>query len=117
MILHCMKKITWETRKNKEYWGKRNVDAEGFIHCSTIEYFWRVAPNFTDVEEELVLICIDENKLEAEVRYEDGDNCGREYPHVYGMINNDAVMIVLPFLRDKDGIWQKNTEFSDVQDK
>ena len=117
MILHCMKKSTWETRKNKEYWGKRNIDAEGFIHCSTIEYFWRVAPNFADAEEELVLICIDENKLEAEVRYEDGDNCGREYPHVYGMINNDAVMTVLPFTKDKDGIWQKNPEFNDVQDE
>ena len=105
MILHCMKKSTWETRKNKEYWGKRNIDAEGFIHCSTIEYFWRVAPNFADAEEELVLICIDENKLEAGVRYEDGDNCGREYPHAYGMINNDAVMTVLPFIKDKDGVW------------
>lgn len=117
MILHCMKKTTWETRKNKEYWGKRNVDAEGFIHCSTVEYFWRVAPNFTDVEDELVLICLDENKLEAEVRYEDGDNCGREYPHVYGMINNDAVIAVLPFIKDKDGIWQKNPEFGEIQDR
>ena len=117
MILHCMKKSTWETRKNKEYWGKRNIDAEGFIHCSTIEYFWRVAPNFADVEEELVLICIDENKLEAELRYEDGDNCGREYPHVYGMINNKAVMTVFLFIKDKDGVWQKNPEFSDIQDK
>ena len=59
----------------------------------------------------------DENKLEAELRYEDGDNCGREYPHVYGMINNDAVMTVLPFIKDKDGVWQKNPEFSDIQDK
>lgn len=39
MILHCMKKTTWEERKNKEYWGQRNIDAEGFFHCSTVEYF------------------------------------------------------------------------------
>lgn len=25
MILHCMKKTTWEERKNKEYWGQRNI--------------------------------------------------------------------------------------------
>ena len=43
MILHCMKKSIWEERKNKEYWGQRNIDAEGFLHCSTIEYFWRIA--------------------------------------------------------------------------
>ena len=40
----------------------------------------------------------------VELRYEDGDNCGREYPHVYGLINNNAVITVLPYLRDKDGI-------------
>ena len=69
MILHCMKKATWEERKNKEYWGQRNIDVEGFLHCSTVEYFWRVAPNFDNVTDELVLVCIDEEKLEAEVRY------------------------------------------------
>ena len=43
MILHCMKKSTWEERKNKEYWGKRNIEAEGFLHCSTIEVKMAVA--------------------------------------------------------------------------
>lgn len=117
MILHCMKKATWEERKNKESWGKRNIEAEGFIHCSTVEYFWRVAPIFSDIEEDLVLICIDEDKLKSEVRYEDGDNCGREYPHVYGLINNDAVIKVLPFLRKEDGTYKKNPEFAGIEEK
>lgn len=116
MILHCMKKVTWEERKDKTSWGKRNVDADGFIHCSTVEYFWRVAPNFVETDDELVIICIDEAKLTANVLYEDGDNCGRTYPHVYGLINNDAVVAVLPFLRDEYGNYRKNQEFSDIQD-
>ncbi len=73
MILHCMKKTIWEEREHKSAWGNRNIRDDGFIHCSTPEYFWRVAPNFKDVKEEMVLICIDENKLKAEVRYEDGE--------------------------------------------
>ncbi len=117
MFLHCMKKSTWEERKNKEYWGQRNIDAEGFLHCSTVEYFWRVAPNFDDVKDELVLVCIDEEKLESEVRYEDGDNCGRAYPHVYGLINNSAIINVLPFLRDENGRYVKNPEFANIEDK
>ena len=117
MILHCMKKSTWEERKNKEQWGERNIEAEGFIHCSTIEYFWRVAPNFKNVQEELVLICIDENALKSEVRYKDGDNCGRFYPHVYGLINNNAVVDVLPFLKDESGNYIKNAEFVDIADR
>lgn len=117
VILHCMRKATWEERKHRECWGRRNIAADGFIHCSTVEYFWRVAPNFRDVREDMVLVCIDENRLKAEVRYEDMDNCGREYPHVYGLINNDAVVGVLPFLRDEDGAYVKNPELCSIQDR
>lgn len=117
MILHCMKKSTWEERSRKECWGRRNLEADGFIHCSTVEYFWRVAPAFQEVQEELVLVCIDENKLRAEVRYEDADHCGRKYPHVYGLIHRDAVIDVLPFLRNADGTYRKNPEFADIQEK
>ena len=112
-----MKKETWQERKNKQFWGKRNIEAEGFIHCSTVEYFWRVAPNFKEINEELLLLCIDESKLKSEVRYEDGDNCGRFYPHVYGLINNDAVIAVLPFLRNENGDYVKNPELIDIADK
>ena len=117
MILHCMKKSTWESRKNKAFWGKRNIEADGFIHCSPPEYFHRVAPNFKDVKDELVLLCIDEGRLVSEVRYEDGDDCGRLYPHVYGLINKDAVTEVLPFLRDEKGDWLKNPELADTENK
>ena len=117
MILHCMKKSTWEDRKEKESWGHRNLDADGFIHCSTAELFWRVAPNFRDIQDELVLICIDESKLTSEVRFEDGDNCGRYYPHVYGLINNSAVIQILPFLKDEFGNYIKNDELSQFEDQ
>ncbi|MBR3609862.1 MAG: DUF952 domain-containing protein [Oscillospiraceae bacterium] len=112
MILHCMKKSTWEERKNKEFWGKRNIESEGFIHCSKPEFFWRIAPVFEDSAEELVILCIDETMLISKVKYEDGDNCKRAYPHVYGLINNSAVTAVLPFIRSKDGKWLKNMELA-----
>lgn len=89
----------------------------GFIHCSAIEYFWRVAPNFKDVKEPLVLICIDENKLTSEIKYEDSDNCGRCYPHIYGENNIDSVVQVLPFLRDVNGNYIKNSEFDSIDEK
>ena len=117
MILHCMKKSSWVTRKEKEYWGARNLEVDGFIHCSTPELFWRVAPNFKDTDEELVLVCIDEKKLESEVKFEDLDNCGRYYPHVYGLINNSAVIQILPFLKDKFGNFLKNEELSEYAEE
>ena len=117
MILHCMKKALWDARKDKPFWGEREIEADGFIHCSTLEYFWRVAPNFSEIKEELVLLCIDESRLTAEVRYEDGDGCGRAYPHIYGPVDRDAVVAVLPYLKNADGRYRKNPEFFDIEDR
>ena len=90
-----------------------------YTACSidTAEYLRRVAPNFKDIEEEQVLLCIDENKLNAEVCYEDGDNCDRYYPHVYGLKNNDVVIAVLPFIKDENGNYIKNRELAHIEDK
>lgn len=117
MIIHCMTEKRWNKIKNQKTWGKSDVRKNGFIHCSTVEYFWRVAPNFKDVIEPLVLVCIDESKLKSEVIYENPDECGRLYPHIYGVVNNDAVIQVIPFLRDENGNYVKNPEFADIKEK
>lgn len=111
IILHCMKKHTWEELKHTTSFGKPYLEQEGFIHCSSIEYLWRVAPNFRTINEPLVLLCIDTEKLYAPLKWEDGDSCGRLYPHVYGEINTSAVIDVLDYLKDSDGNYIKNPEF------
>lgn len=117
MILHCMKKSTWDQRKDQAFWGAEELSADGFIHCSPVEYFWRIAPHFQKMTDALVLLVIDETKLTAQVRYEDGDGCGRLYPHVYGLINNDAIIDVLPYLKDSAGNFIKNPELAGIEDQ
>ncbi len=117
MILHCMKKKDWERVKNASFFGQNDLERYGFIHCSPIEYFWRVTWLFKEIDEALVLLKIDENKLDALVKWEDGDNCGREYPHIYGLINTNAVISVLPYLKDANGEWIKNAEFKNIDNR
>lgn len=117
IILHCLRKDTWEAIKDKPVFGEESVAAEGFIHCSSIEYFWRVAPNFRDIADELALLCIDTEKLTSPLKWEDGDNSGREYPHIYGPVNLDAVVAVLPYRKDKDGDYIKNEEFAYIPNR
>jgi len=112
IILHCMPKTTWEKVRHEPYFGEESVAVEGFVHCSSVEYFWRVAPNFRNETDALVLLLIDTERVPAEIRWEDADNCGREYPHVYGAIPTAAVTEVLPFLRGEDGSWLKNPELN-----
>lgn len=116
-ILYCMSKKAWEKAQTKQYFGQEMIDADGFIHCSSIDYFWRVAPNFRNIDDELVLLCIETQALEAKIKWEDKENCGRKYPHVYGLINTSAIKQVLKYSKDKDGNWQKNKEFKTVENK
>ena len=51
----------------------------------------------------MLLLCIDSNKVDAIIKWEDEDNCGREYPHIYGELNLGSVVAVLPFLKNIDG--------------
>ena len=115
MILHCMKKDDWDKLKNEKILNL--ASHQGYIHCSPVEYLWRVVYRFEKVNTEFVFLCIDEEKLNAEVRYEEWENSGRLYPHIYGEFNVDAIVKVLPFLRDKQGHWLKNPEFRTIDDK
>jgi uncharacterized protein (DUF952 family) len=110
MILHCMKASDWELAKGQTHFGQASVTREGFVHCSPVNYFWRVAPLFQNETEDLVLLCLDTEKITAPIKWEDGDNAGRFYPHVYGLVYTDAVTMVLPFLRDEQGRFVKNPE-------
>ena len=117
MVLHCMPLARWEQLQGADCFGEASVAAEGFVHCSSIEYFWRVAPNFLNDTEPLALLMLDVDKIPAEIRWEDSDNCGRAYPHVYGTVPTRAVAAVLPFLRNADGSWCKNEELSAFADR
>ena len=118
MIVHCMKKSSWDEVKEKDSWGEDDIRKNGFIHCSTVEYLWRVLPGFKEDPDRRVLVCIDENRLHSMVKYEDSEDYpGRYYPHVYGLINNDAVIMVLDYLKDEDGHYRKNPEFADIADR
>lgn len=117
LIIHCMKKQAWEKIRSADQFGEEGIARDGFIHCSSVGCFWRVAPNFKDVNDELVLLLIDADRLGVPVKWEDADQCGRAYPHVYGPINREAVVGVLPYRKDEAGTWIKNDELMSMHDR
>lgn len=118
MIIHCMRKSLWQQFQHLDSWGQDDIRKYGFIHCSTVEYLWRVLPGFAEDPEERVLICIDESRLLSEVRYEDSEDYpGRYYPHVYGPINHDSIVMVLDYLKDEEGRYLKNPEFAAIENR
>lgn len=76
---------------------------EGFVHCSTAHQVIKVADARFRGQTGLVLLCIDTDKVSAEIRYENLEGGQELFPHIYGEINTDAVMQVVEFEPGIDG--------------
>lgn len=75
---------------------------EGFIHCTDGEQALADTANryFRDERRMFIVLAIDTSLVEAEIRYDDP---ARIYPHIYGALNRNAIVAVLPILRKADG--------------
>jgi uncharacterized protein (DUF952 family) len=110
-ILHLAYPDQWEAaRQAGSYrWstrGKSLDDGAAFIHASRPEQVGMVA-NFVydDVQEPLLLLVIDTERLVSALCDEDLDGIGISFPHIYGPLNLDAVVDVRRYERGADGRW------------
>ena len=75
----------------------------GFIHCSTADQVTRVANLLYRGVSGLVLLVIDRARVTSPIRDESPDGGPERFPHIYGPLNLDAVVEVLPFEPNPDG--------------
>jgi len=78
----------------------RSLADEGFLHASHAHQ-WRdvLAASYSDVEDPLVLLEIDPDRLQVPVVVEPPPGAGpgaERFPHVYGPLPVDAVVAVTP---------------------
>src|SRR6266550_5225323 len=74
----------------------------GFVHCAFEEQVARVANVFFPGLAKLLVLRIAIHKLNAEVRYENLEGGDELFPHVYGPLNLDAIVGVMPLLPGRD---------------
>jgi uncharacterized protein (DUF952 family) len=75
----------------------RTLAEEGFIHASRSDQWRGVLERFyADVTEPLVLLEIETDRLSAPVLDEPVPGTSETFPHVYGAIEVDAVVSVVP---------------------
>jgi uncharacterized protein (DUF952 family) len=101
LILHITARSQWQQAQQIGIYRADSLDAEGFIHCSTPLQVVRTANAFFTGELGLVLLCIDSDRVQPEIRYEIAD--GDRFPHIYGPLNLDAVTQVVDFEPNLDG--------------
>lgn len=102
LILHITPRSQWRDAQKAGIYQATSLDSEGFIHCSDPAQVIWVANTFYKGQSDLVLLCIAPEKLVAELRYEEVEG-GKQFPHLYGALNLDAVVQVVDFEPKPDG--------------
>jgi uncharacterized protein (TIGR00299 family) protein len=99
-LVHVVERDQWtafEDADTDEY-TPPTLDEQGFVHLSTPEQVVAVAEtDFRDADDPLLLV-VDPDRVDAEVRYEAQPGGG--HAHVCGPLNADAVVDVLPVSRE-----------------
>lgn len=105
LILHITTAGEWEVARLAGEYRAPSLEDEGFIHCSTSQQVTHVGDWFYRDVPDLVLLCVDPSALTSELRWEasSDDTFAGDFPHVYGPINADAVLNVVPWARGDDG--------------
>lgn len=109
-IFHITQHILWEKAKSIGTYCGETLESEGFIHCSTRSQVIEVANRFFRNQKNLILLCIDPDKVKPEIRYEVAEAKER-YPHIYGALNIDAVSEIINFEPGEDGLFDLPLDF------
>jgi uncharacterized protein (DUF952 family) len=106
-LFHLTQASAWEGARTT---GRYEVSTrgislaeQGFIHCSLPHQVAAVAEAlFADLDD-LVLLVIDDERLDVAVRYESATAGGERFPHIYGPVPITAVTDVIELTRRPDG--------------
>jgi uncharacterized protein (DUF952 family) len=109
MIYHIASKETIAATGSGEY-APASFHSDGFIHCSSADQIEGVANAYYRDVEGLVLLCIDESRVKAVVRWEALDGAKEEYPHVYGPIPLAAIVKAFEMKKSEDGCYRIEKE-------
>ena len=92
MIYHVVNEPNWKKALELGYYEAPSLATEGFIHASMREQVEAVIERYYKGQDDLLVLHIDEGKLEAVHIFEMAPSVNEEFPHIYGRINLDAVV-------------------------
>lgn len=103
-LLHITTRPAWLAARAAGRYVADSLATEGFLHCSRPLQVVRVANNLFRGQKNLVLLVIDPDRLTSALQWEPAaDQPDEIFPHIYGPLNLEAVVGVLPFERDEAG--------------
>jgi uncharacterized protein (DUF952 family) len=96
VIYHVTTASDWNAAKQKGFYEHLSLKDEGFIHCSQEHQVAEVLERYFAGKNDLVKLVIDTDKLTSKFVFDWSPSIQDTFPHVYGPINSDAVVDVMP---------------------
>ena len=104
LIYHLTYKRSWEAAKPTGEYAAPSLADEGFIHCSKdITQLLKVSARLYPGDENLLVLDVDLDKLMSPIK-EEPSRSGEIYPHIYGMLNADAVVRERVLMVNAEGV-------------
>lgn len=91
MIHHITTALDWNAQQHAHEFMPEDYHREGFIHCCTPAQLNGVVDRYFKGKTGLVLLHLDEVKLNAALKFEVSTN-EEKFPHLYGAINREAIV-------------------------
>jgi len=105
-IYHFTPKDRWAEGKAVNRYLPEAFSEEGFIHCSTLQQILGSANKHADKTKEHILLKINPKALTSKLLYELSGSGAGPFPHIYGPLNNEAVIEEFDFPLQEDGTFQ-----------
>lgn len=105
IIYHILPKTNWEQAAASGLYQPGSLASEGFIHCSTYDQVLRTANLLFNDQDDLILLGIDTQRVNAKIRYEDTAGSGMAFPHIYGPLNPGAVVSARSLSKNDEGLF------------
>ncbi|MFQ3645655.1 MAG: DUF952 domain-containing protein [Anaerolineae bacterium] len=114
MIYHILTIADWQAAYRAGRYTPTSLAHDGFIHFSQAHQVLAVANAFYRDVGDLVLLGVEPSRLTAPLRYEPPAHPQQPtaelphtdlFPHLYGALNLDAIVMVWPLLQDDEGFF------------
>lgn len=106
-VYHIAKVKDYEKAQKKGFYNistlNRSLEEVGFIHLSFANQVNRVADFLYKSEKDLLLLKINPNKLTSKIVVESIEGTEEKFPHLYGILNLDAIEEVKDYQRSSKG--------------
>lgn len=96
-IFHIARTADIPEIKNQRPYRCASLDAEGFIHCCDQHQLSGVVLRYYSEVDDVHLMIIDVDKLDAPLILENTVGGAELFPHVYGPIDASCILDIVPF--------------------